>query len=44
MNFFKNPFYMRNMVNGIEDSLISTTALLVGIYSSGISNKNIITT
>ena len=35
---------MRNMVNGIEDSLISTTALLVGIYSSGISNKNIITT
>lgn len=33
--FFRDPFLVRNMTYGVEDSLVSTTGLLVGVYGAG---------
>jgi VIT1/CCC1 family predicted Fe2+/Mn2+ transporter len=33
-----NPFFVREIVYGIQDSLISTTGLLVGLNKSGFKN------
>ena len=39
---FSNPFFVRNLIYGIEDSLISTTGMVVGITFAGLPNKHII--
>lgn len=39
-----NPFYIRNLVYGLEDSLISTTGLIVGITFAGLPLNHIIIT
>lgn len=44
MSIFEDPFVSRNFVYGIEDSLVSTTGVIVGIALAGFTNKNIITT
>lgn len=39
-----DPFVVRNLVYGIEDSLISTTGLVVGIAASGVPRSTILKT
>lgn len=39
-----NPFVMRNLVYGIEDSLVSTTGVVVGISLSGLQRQEILIT
>jgi VIT1/CCC1 family predicted Fe2+/Mn2+ transporter len=39
-----DPFFVRNLTYGLEDSLISTTGVLVGVASAGFSRKAIIIT
>lgn len=44
MSFFEDPFVSRNFVYGVEDSLISTTGVVVGVSLAGFSNKAVVTT
>lgn len=44
MSVMNDPFFVRNMVYGLEDSLISTTGLVVGVAASGASRKTILVT
>ncbi len=39
-----DPFIVRNLTYGLEDSLISTTGVLVGVASAGFSRNAIIVT
>lgn len=39
-----DPFFVRNLVYGVEDSLISTTGVVAGIALAGLQHKDIITT
>lgn len=39
-----DPFFVRNLVYGIEDSLISTTGVIVGTSLAGLGNRDIIVT
>lgn len=39
-----NPFIIRNLTYGIEDSILSTTGLILGIDAAGVSRINIIIT
>lgn len=39
-----DPFFVRNMIYGIEDSLISTSGVVVGMSVAGIPNSTVITT
>lgn len=40
--FFKDPFFVRNLTYGLEDSLISTTGLLAGITFAGMPNQYVV--
>lgn len=40
---FNDPFFVRNLVYGLEDSFISTTGLLVGITFAGVPLPYIVT-
>lgn len=40
----KDPFLIRNLVYGIEDSLISTTGVIVGVSLSGLTRRDILVT
>jgi len=40
----RNGLYVRNIVFGVEDSLVSTVGLLSGIASAGVSHKVILLT
>lgn len=44
MDVLKDPFFVRNMVYGLEDSLISTTGVVVGTTFAGMPLPYIITT
>lgn len=37
-----DPFFVRNVVYGIEDSLISTTGLVVGISLAGVAHADVV--
>lgn len=39
-----DPFFVRNLVYGVEDSLISTTGVVVGVAWSGLARREIIVT
>lgn len=39
-----DPFFVRNLVYGVEDSLISTTGVVVGVAWSGLARREIIIT
>jgi VIT1/CCC1 family predicted Fe2+/Mn2+ transporter len=39
-----DPFFVRNLVYGVEDSLISTTGVVVGVAWSGLARRDIIVT
>ena len=39
-----NPFFVRNLTYGIEDSLISTTGVLVAIALAGLKRREILVT
>lgn len=39
-----DPFIIRNLTYGIEDSILSTTGLILGIDAAGVSRVNIIIT
>lgn len=39
---FDNPFFVRNFTFGMEDSLISTTGVLLGLYAAKFTNKQIL--
>lgn len=39
-----DPFIVRNLTYGIEDSLLSTSGTIIGIAIAGFSNNSIITT
>jgi VIT1/CCC1 family predicted Fe2+/Mn2+ transporter len=41
---WKDPFFVRNLVYGIEDSLISTTSVVTGLTFAGIPGPHIIIT
>lgn len=40
----ENPFVMRNLVYGVEDSLISTTGVVVGVSLSGLARREVLVT
>ncbi|MEK7618409.1 MAG: VIT1/CCC1 transporter family protein [Patescibacteria group bacterium] len=42
--YLESPTYIRNIVFGVEDSLVSTVGLLSGIAVAGVSNRNIVLT
>lgn len=42
MPLWKNPFFVRNLVYGIEDSLISTTGFVVGVTFAGLATPTIV--
>lgn len=44
MSFLQDPFIVRNLTFGIEDSLISTTGVLVGIAAANFDVKHILIT
>jgi VIT1/CCC1 family predicted Fe2+/Mn2+ transporter len=39
-----DPFFVRNLVYGVEDSLISTTGVVVGVAWSGLAGRDVIIT
>lgn len=39
-----DPFFVRNLVYGVEDSLISTTGVVVGVAWAGMARRDIIVT
>lgn len=39
---FKDPFFVRNLVYGLEDSFISTTGVVVGLTFAGMPTPHII--
>lgn len=39
-----DPFVVRNLVYGVEDSLLSTTGVVVGVSFAGLSRREIIVT
>lgn len=41
---FDDPFFVRNLVYGLEDSLISTSGVIVGVTFAGFPVSNIIIT
>lgn len=41
---FDDPFFVRNLVYGAEDSLISTTGVVVGVALAGFSHHHVIVT
>lgn len=43
LDLLRNPFFVRNLVYGLEDSLISTTGVIVGITFAGMQTVQIIT-
>lgn len=43
LELLQNPFFVRNLVYGLEDSLISTTGVIVGITFAGLQTAQIIT-
>lgn len=40
--YWKDPFFIRNLTYGLEDSLISTTGLLAGITFAGMPNQYVV--
>lgn len=44
VSWYQDPFFVRNLTFGIEDSLISTTGVLVGIAAANFNVKHIIVT
>lgn len=42
--YLKSPTYIRNIVFGVEDSLVSTVGLLSGVAVAGVPNRTIILT
>ena len=38
-----DPFFVRNMVYGLEDSLISTSGMVIGMSAAGMPNSTVIT-
>lgn len=44
MSILQDPFFVRNLTFGIEDSLISTTGVLVGVAAAKFDVKHIIAT
>lgn len=44
MTYLSDPFFVRNVSFGLEDSLISTTGVLVGIAAAGLHHKTIVKT
>lgn len=38
-----DPFFVRNMVYGLEDSLVSTSGMVIGMSVAGIPNATVIT-
>lgn len=42
--YLNSPTYIRNIIFGVEDSLVSTVGLLSGVAVAGMSNRNIILT
>jgi VIT1/CCC1 family predicted Fe2+/Mn2+ transporter len=43
-NFFKDRVYVRNLVYGVEDGIVSTVGLLAGVAIAGISESTLILT
>lgn len=39
-----DPFFVRNLVYGVEDSLISTTGVVVGVAWSGLAPREVVVT
>ena len=39
-----DPFIVRNLTYGIEDSLLSTSGTIIGVAIAGFSNKSVVTT
>lgn len=37
-----DPFFVRNLVFGLEDSVLSTTGLVIGISLTGMSNADVV--
>lgn len=44
MSILQDPFFVRNLTFGIEDSLISTTGVLVGVAAAKFDVKHILVT
>lgn len=44
MSLLNDPFFIRNLVYGLEDSLISTSGVLVGVTFAGLPITHIIVT
>lgn len=43
-DLFNDPFFARNFVYGVQDSLISTSGVILGVSFAKFSNVNILTT
>lgn len=44
MGIADDPFIVRNLVYGMEDSLVSTTGVVVGMYYAGMDRRTIVIT
>ena len=44
MSGLQDPFFVRNLVYGIEDSLISTTGVVAGVALAGLKHGDVVTT
>lgn len=44
IDIFKDPFFARNFVYGVQDSLISTSGVILGVSFANFTNKNILIT
>jgi VIT1/CCC1 family predicted Fe2+/Mn2+ transporter len=44
IKLFQDPFFARNFVYGVQDSLISTSGVILGVSFANFSNRNIIIT
>jgi 4-hydroxybenzoate polyprenyltransferase len=38
-----DPFFRRNLIYGLEDSLVSTTGLVIGVSLAGMQNRQVLT-